>query len=240
MCAQLKTHARHALRFWQLAREGAVERLTLVMGTVAASSITAPLAVYRMAAGPMSWRGPVYVLVQHGSLQFISIDAQPELEPGMLTLYRGVQEAKTFRYFRIDRLREEHLAAWQRYAALQAHVLSDSVRSFNSIHDRTKRCETGHIRDRSWMTDDIARSHGLDVDGERFDAHLWSMTHQSFALERWVAENKFGPHFVVGRTPLANVRLTTFFAGEHEVRIIDPGQFEILERHGCEIELQDS
>ena len=239
--AQLKTDARHALRFWQLAREGTVEHVTLVMGTVAESSITAPLAVYLMDAGPMSWRGSahVYVFIQHGSLQLISTDDQPELEASMLTLYRGVQEAKTFRHLRIDRTSEKHLATWQRYAALQAHVLSDSVRSFNSIHDRTKRCETNHIRDQSWVTDDIARDHGLDIDGEGFDAALWSTTHQSFALERWVAENKFGPHFVVGRTPLGNVRLSTFFAGEHEVRIIDPGQLEIVERHGCDVELRD-
>jgi len=44
---------------------------------------------------------------------------------------------------------------------------------------------------------------------------------------------KFGPHYVVCKTPLGNIRLTTFFAGEHEVRIIDPSQVEILEAHGC-------
>ena len=31
----------------------------------------------------------------------------------------------------------------------QAHVLSDSVRSFNSIHDRAKRCEASCLRDGS-------------------------------------------------------------------------------------------
>ena len=240
--AQFKTDAHQALRFWQLAREGAAEQIALVMGTIAASSIAAPLAIYRMDTGPMSWRGSdhLYVLMQHGSLQFVSTDDQPELEAGMLTLYRDVQKAKTFRHFRLNEAHEEQLATWQRYTALQAHVLSDSVRSFNSIHDRTKRCETGHIRDQSWVTDDIARSHDLDIDGDGFDAALWSTTHQSFALERWVAENKFGPHFVVGRTPLGNVRLSTFFAGEHEVRIIDPNQVEFVEQHGCTVDMRRS
>jgi hypothetical protein len=33
-----------------------------------------------------------------------------------------------------------------------------------------------------------------------------------------VSETKFGPHRVVCRIPLTNIRITTFFAGEHEVR----------------------
>ena len=85
------------------------------------------------------------------------------------------------------------------------------------------------------MTDNLARAHGLDIAGTGFAAALWSATHQSFALERWVAQNKFGPHHVVCKTPLENVRITTFFAGEHEVRIIDPSRVEIVETHGCRV-----
>jgi hypothetical protein len=59
--------------------------------------------------------------------------------------------------------------------------------------------------------------------------------HQSFALERWVAESKFGPHYVVCKTPVDNVRTTTFFAGEHEVRVIDPRRIEVVEAHGCRV-----
>ena len=114
-------------------------------------------------------------------------------------------------------------------------MLSDSVRSFNSIHDRTKRSETGHIRDQSWMTDAIARDQGLDVDGPGPVSDLWRATTQSYALCRWVAENKFGPHFVVLKCPLGNIRITTFFAGEHEARIIDPNQLEVVEAHGCKV-----
>lgn len=48
-----------------------------------------------------------------------------------------------------------------------------------------------------------------------------------------MSENKFGPSRVVCRTPLTNIRITTFFAGEHEVRIIDPDRVEILAAVGC-------
>ena len=45
---------------------------------------------------------------------------------------------------------------------------------------------------------------------------------------------KFGPHFVTAKTPIDNIRLTTFFAGEHEVRIIDPDLVEFVDAQGCE------
>jgi len=48
-----------------------------------------------------------------------------------------------------------------------------------------------------------------------------------------VSENKFGPNRVVCRTALTNIRISTFFAGEHEVRIIDPDRVEIVAAVGC-------
>ena len=57
-------------------------------------------------------------------------------------------------------------------------------------------------------------------------------------MARWVAEHKFGPNYVVAKTSLRNIRITTFFAGEHEVRIIDPSRVEVLEEHGCRVELE--
>jgi hypothetical protein len=41
-----------------------------------------------------------------------------------------------------------------------------------------------------------------------------------------------GPHHVVCKTPLENVRITTFFAGDHEV---DPRRAEVVETHGCRV-----
>ncbi len=47
---------------------------------------------------------------------------------------------------------------------------------------------------------------------------------------------KFGPHHVVMKTPLSNIRLTTFFAGESEVKIIDPSRLSLVEAVGCQVE----
>jgi hypothetical protein len=36
-------------------------------------------------------------------------------------------------------------------------------------------------------------------------------------------------------TPVTNVRLTSFFAGEYEVRVIDPKLLEVIETVGCDV-----
>ena len=124
---------------------------------------------------------------------------------------------------------------WAAYTRLQLEILSRSDLSFNSIHDRTERVETGHLHDGTWLTDDLAAQHGLDLENDRRVRALWSATHQSFALRSWVSTNKFGPNRVVCRTPVSNIRITTFFAGEHEVRVIDPARVELLDAIGCNV-----
>lgn len=123
--------------------------------------------------------------------------------------------------------------AWRRYFEVQAAVLADSVASFNSVHDRIKRAETSHLLDGTWMTDHLARKFGLPIDGAA--KSLWRAAHESYSLARWVADRKFGPNYVVCETPVDNIRLTTFFAGENEVRIVDPRLVQIVECIGCRL-----
>ena len=230
--APYKHNVRDILEFWKLARAGGTNRITCQLGSANELNTVAPMAVYRMTS---RWRDNVYVFIQHGSYQIVSVGDQPELESSMVMLYRGIQESPQFRCFRPGTLEHQIRDIWQRYIAVQAHVLADSVRSFNSIHDRTKRCETAHIRDGSWMTNNIAQERGLDIKDGGFTESLWTACHQSFALERNVAKYKFGPNYVVCRTPLGNIRITTCFAGEREARIVDPRDVEILECNGCQV-----
>jgi hypothetical protein len=37
------------------------------------------------------------------------------------------------------------------------------------------------------------------------------------------------------RTPLSNIRITTFVCNETEVKIIDPNKLEVIEAVGCKI-----
>src|SRR5262249_3620705 len=114
-------------------------------------------------------------------------------------------------------------------------MLSDSTLSFNTIHDRTKRCETGFLKDATWLADRLAAEAGLDIESDGFTKALWTAAMSAFSLERRIAELKFGPHFVVAQTPIANIRMTTFFAGEAEVRLVDPSQIHFLKTSGCTV-----
>jgi hypothetical protein len=227
-----KEWARELFGFWHSARNGRVTEIACCAGRAGADSVTAPIAIY---ATTVRVDRPGYLLMQHGSYQLVEVDDQPLLPNGELLIYRGVGEDPIFRWPQVRLLDGLSRKVWRTYVAVQAEVLSDSVRSFNSIHDRAVRCETAHLRDRSRMTDDIAHQHGLDIEGDPATAALWSAGHQSFGLARWVAERKFGPNYIVAKTPLTNVRLTTFVAGEHEARIIDPSRVDFVEEHGCHL-----
>ncbi len=227
-----KANVRGVLEFWELARARTVNRVAFQLGSIRDLTVVAPLAVYRMMS---RWRDDVYVFIQHGSYQVVSVADQPEIETGMVMLYRGIEKSPQFRCFRPGILDDQKRDIWQRYMVVQAYVLTDSVRSFNSIHDRTKRCETTHIRDGSWITNEIARERGLDIKDSGFTEALWTACHQSFALERNVAKYKFGPNYVVCRAPVGNIRITTCFAGEHEARIVDPRNVDMLECNRCRV-----
>jgi hypothetical protein len=232
--AMCREAARDVFAFWQDARRGTVGRVAHHEGTLAGHRIEAPIAVYQH-NGRDGARA--YVFIQHGSYQCVPIGEQPELEAGYVHLHRGIGDAKVFRFWRSfgTRTDSRFMGSWETYAQLQFDLLSRSDVSFNSIHDRTKRAETGHILDDSWMTDELAKKRGLDIEHDAWTRALWETTHQSFALRRWVSENKFGPNRVVCRTPLTNIRITTFFAGEHEVRVLDPSRVELLAAIGCEV-----
>jgi hypothetical protein len=231
--AGYKDHVRDVVAFWTKARQGEVNRVAFCLGETDVATVTAPLAIYRMVS---PWRDEVFVFIQHGSYQIVRVDEQPRLESGEVLLFRGLQDAPRFRRFCMGPLGSTKRRIWQRYVSTQVHVLSDSVRSFNSIHDRAKRAETHSLRDGTWLTDAIARQHGLEIEDGGTAQALWTDTHQSFALERWVAQNKFGPNYVVCKTPLGNIRITTSFAGEREARIVDPDKVEVIETHGCQVE----
>lgn len=232
----VKQYANELFAFWKTARERGAPPIACHLGGVAGTRITAPVAV---ACVHDARDRAAYLFMQHGSYQLVPAHDQPLLRSGEVILYRGVQSSTAFRFLRVGNgnVDADGRRAWSSYVRAQLRMLSDSVLSFNTIHDRAARSETCHIRDRSWVSDEIAKVEGLDLaDDNGPGPELWNAAHQSFALVRWVAERKFGPHFVAGKTPIGNIRITTFFAGEHEVRIIDPDLVEFFEAHGCQVE----
>jgi hypothetical protein len=64
---------------------------------------------------------------------------------------------------------------------------------------------------------------------------IMSLLYSGYALEEWCAAGKFGSNCVKLRTPLSNIRITTFVCNETEVKIIDPNKLEVIEAIGCKI-----
>lgn len=233
--ASLRDDAREAFAFWEDARMGQVSRVFFKEGWLPHNEMEAPIAVYKH---QNKMGQPLRVFIQHGSYQFLPEAEQALLEQGYVTLYRGIQKAHLFRWFRFDlsMLDKTKRLTWSRYVQAQRRILSDSALSFNLIHDRSCRCEAGYLNDRSQCSDQIARECTLEIEKDSFAKRLWNCHIQGFSLARWPAERKFGPNFVVFRTPLTNIRITSFMAGEHEARILDPNKLDLVEAFGCRVE----
>ncbi len=59
---------------------------------------------------------------------------------------------------------------------------------------------------------------------------------QSYSLDPVIGTQKFGPHYIVLKTPLSNLRITIFFAGESAVKIVDPSRVSAGETVECQLE----
>jgi hypothetical protein len=235
----LKDGAHFLFDFWNNVRSGGGAALQRYceLGFLTEREVRTPLAAYHYIR--KRYNTPGFVLIQHGSYQWISSEDQPLIEAGEVVLYRGIGRASIFRQlrFRPDALSSANREVWRKYLALQAGMLSDSTLSFNTIHDRIKRCETGGLRDGTWLADELTEAAGLDIDAPGFAKELWESAQQSYSLDPNIGERKFGPHYVAVRTALSNIRIITFFAGESEVKIVDPSRIHSLVPFGCEVHL---
>jgi hypothetical protein len=233
----IKDSASFVFDFWEKARSrgGANLQRYCEFGFLSEQEVRTPLAAYQYLRRP--YQTPGFMLLQHGSYQWISSEDQPLIEAGEVILYRGIGSAEIFRQlrFRADELSPANCEVWRKYVAIQAAILSDSRLSFNTIHDRIRRCETGGLRDGTWLADELASDAGLDIDAPGFAKQLWDSAQQSYSLDPNMGQRKFGPHYVAVRTPLSNIRITTFFAGESEAKIVDPSRIQVVTPFGCDV-----
>ena len=185
--------------------------------------VTAPLAVYRHSG--VSSGTERLVLMQHGSYLIADMKSQPYIDRGEAVIYRGVQNAEMFLFRRLT-----SADIRLRFLSVHARSLADSVTSFNAVHCNVSRTETGWFNDRSFMLSDLCLQTGLDP-----EPTITSLFYSGYALEEWCAARKFGPNYVKLRTPLSNIRITTFICNETEVKIVDPNKLEVIEAVGCKI-----
>ena len=212
--------------FYSKARSGAVTPIYVANGARRIDGFTSPIACYRYLTGRDN--RDTYVLIQHGSYLAVDVAEQPQIKEGLLVLFRGVGKKQRFRWREPDgRLSPKQCDILQRYFDVQQKAFSDSEISFQVAHVWVRRSETAFLKWKmSWM--DLARETGFEPGQESLAHQLTSAYLQSFTLLQRTAEWKFGPNYVKCATPLNNVRITSFFAGESEVNIIDPRKVEIL------------
>jgi hypothetical protein len=148
----LKDSARFLFDFWANARRGdgpALQRYCQ-FGFFSDNELRTPMAAYHHVRDYRDTPGSL--LIQHGSYQWLSLEDQPNVPAGEVSLYRGIGRATRFRClrFRPEELSPANGEIWRKYLRVQADMLSDSILSFNTIHDRLKRCETAGLRDGTW------------------------------------------------------------------------------------------
>ncbi len=215
-------------RFWNRARQGGYDALYESNGKVGSSAdVTAPLAAFRHMDVPSFRSGEErLILMQHGSYYIGDIQCQPLVDRGEAVLYRGIQKTETYL---LHRLTTEEV----RVGLMNVHAqsLTDSVVSFNAVHCNLVRCETEFLNDRSFILGGLCRQAGLEPDDHPIRSALYS----GYALEQWCASRKFGPNYVKFRTPLTNIRITSFVGNETEVKVIDPNKLEVMETVGCKV-----
>ena len=207
--------------FWNRARQGEIHELFVSSGRARGNDVTAPLAAYRQ-PGIYPSMPDSLVLIQHGSYLIVDLESQPYID---LVLYRGVQNAKVFT---LHRLSTTHTRL--RLMDVHARSLADSVISFTAVHCNVSRTETGSFKDRTFLLEELCSASGLDP-----EPPITSVLYSGYALEEWCGVRKFGPNYVKLRTPLTNVRITTFVCNETEVKVIDPNKMEVIESVGCTV-----
>ena len=218
------TEVRLLFDFWNKARDGAVDQLFLSNGSAIPRDVKAPLGVYRHSGLRLSM-GESLIAVQHGSYLIAALESQPLIDRGEAVLYRGVQKA---RVFTLQRLTTSDTRS--RLMTVHARSLEDSVVSFNAAHCNVSRTETGYFNDRSFLFGKLCENAGLDL-----NPSITRLLYSGYALEEWCAERKFGPNYVKLRTPLTNIRISTFVCNETEVKVIDPNKLDVMECVGCRV-----
>jgi len=211
--------------FWSKARTGAVAPVYVTDGKRQIDGFTAPIACYRYRTGRDN--RDTYMLIQHGSYLAVDVEEQPLIKDGLLVLFRGVGKKPRFCWRTWDSPPSPHQSAiLQRYFDVHQQAFSDSEISFQVAHAWVCRCETGFLKCKlSWI--DLAREKAFDPEKGPLERWLTSAYRQSMTLSKSTAAWKFGPNYVRCTTPMNNVRITSFFAGESEVNLVDPRRVEI-------------
>jgi hypothetical protein len=219
--------------FWLEPEAYRREKIAVLLGERKQERFFAPIAVYDFKIPGIS--ETKLLLIQQGSYQMLAREDQPEISDGFVYLYRGIGESDCFNLLRYQKeeFNFREWESWKTYLDIQEASFSNSELSFAEAHSQVFRPETSHF-----MSPTIWRWGVCPVEiwDRPMSSLLRSFAGQQFSLRPLWVKLKFGPNFVKCRTPLHNLRMTSFFAGEEEVRLIDPNLLQVVEASGCKVQ----
>jgi len=211
--------------FWNRARRGELDTLFVSNGRCGLEDARAPLAVYRHSDVYPCARERVIFMQLYAARQLL--DRRYGITaPHRSRRSRSLQRSSEGEGVLLRRLITADVR--RRLMRVHARTLADSVTSFNAMHCNVSRTETGWFNDRTFLLSDLCRQAGLEP-----KRPIRSLLYSAYALEEWCAVRKFGPNYVKLRTPLSNIRITTFVCSETEVKVIDPNKLEVIDAVGC-------
>ncbi len=215
--------------FWDKSRNGNVSPVVIQNVSAGLNNFEAPIAIFKIDSRIIYQRKPYYLFIQHGSYLLVPVQSQPLIESGFVLLYRGIGSSKKFHVYQMP---EEELLL-KHYQETLKNSLVDSVTSFNTIHGSLHRTETSHLLDSSHLFSKMFSSSKLINDDRR---KFLTTIQQCYTLNKEIAKNKFGPSYVTFKTPVTNIRICTYFAGEYEVKILSLDKLMPIKAIKCKIE----
>ena len=215
------------LNFWNSARDGCITPIFIHNAKAAMEKFAAPMAIFKFNCHAIGRPTPYYLFMQHGSYLKIHVKEQPLLESGFVLLYRGIGIAHQYR---LSYMPEEKTLI-NRYREILLSSLSCSVISFNTAHSSIYRAETDHLRNSASIIMEVLCAKGASIDLKNF----LRAVNQSYTLKKELAEYKFGRSYVTFKTPVTNIRICSYFAGEYEVKVLSLNELIPVEAKQCKI-----
>ncbi|MDD5455755.1 MAG: hypothetical protein PHV30_01840 [Candidatus Margulisbacteria bacterium] len=202
------------------------------MGILNGEHFKAPLAVYE-------YRGNL-VFIQQASFQIVPAQTQPDIGNGIVSIYRGVGNARRVKLLKSQNASAAELKKVRLLNNLEwFYTFFNSKIAFLAMHSYVTRSEVSHINMMRFAVRNGLHYFQLKHTDKEFMEkayNLFSVLRNSYTLDKdYNASRKFGPNYLSFRTPASNIALTSFFAGEFEVNVIDNDLLDIIDTHGCEI-----
>lgn len=220
--------------FWQCAADNNLERVHVLYGEKENPFFKAPMAVYKNKTSDM------YMLMQNGVYQFVRGGDHPRIAEGFVRIHCGIGTNSTYvhkmlwsRDQSLSQLSDQDRQIIRAFFKIHEVNSSDSILNFIAGHQAIVRPNTAHIQVTGGKQQKVRANQSVQRKAEELYRRI--STENCFSLNPRISQQKFGPNYGVLDTPLSNIRLTSWFAGESEVRLINPIFARVVSTQGCDV-----